>query len=141
MVSQPSSLLSNKKHIDTNGNTVSTLKKRKISQTTDKELTVTDAPNKKRVRMALSVNKPDSDDGEIQRETVSHAEYVKVRSTADEILSKYQSNSHLIVKPLSQDSWLIRTIKQVITSTDRVIQPHKYRFETIAKQKNSTQSY
>ena len=62
MVSQPSS---NKKHIDTNGNTVSTLKKRKISQTTDKELTVTDAPNKKRARTAPPVNDPDSDDEEM----------------------------------------------------------------------------
>ena len=141
MVAKPDSLTSNEKHSDTTRDTVSTLNKRKISQTTDKELAVIDAPKKEMVRTAPPVSEPDSDDEEMQRETVSHAEYVKARSTAEKILSKYRSSSHLIVKPVSQDSWLIRTIKQVITSTDRVTNHTNIDSKTIVKEQNSTQSY
>ena len=89
MVDQPSSLTLNEKHIDTNDNTVSTLNKLKISRTTDKELTVIDAPNKKRVRTAPPASELDSDDEEMQSETSSHAEYAKTRNNTEKILSKY----------------------------------------------------
>ena len=48
---------------------------------------------------------------------------------ANNILSKRKNDLHAKNNPQSQDSWLMHTIKKVIKSTDRVINPHKYKFQ------------
>ena len=48
---------------------------------------------------------------------------------ANKIMGKLKNDMHRINHPMSRDSWLMAAIKTVINSTDKIILPHKYRFE------------
>ena len=48
---------------------------------------------------------------------------------ASEIMSKYKNKLHANTHPNSSASWLIYTIKQVMSSTDKGINPHRYKFD------------
>ena len=48
---------------------------------------------------------------------------------ATEIMSKFKTIKHVQSNPTSKDAWLIATIKSIIITSDKIILPHKYKFE------------
>ena len=63
---------------------------------------------------------------------VNQQELAKQKMAAMEkahlILSKFKNNIHRKTNPTSKKSWLIHTVQTIVTSVDKVIQPHHYRF-------------
>ena len=48
---------------------------------------------------------------------------------ATSIIGKQRTKLHCITYPSSTESWLVHTIRTIIKTTDKVISPHKYKFE------------
>ena len=44
-------------------------------------------------------------------------------------MSEYKNKLHLDTYPNSKDIWLLHTMKRIFKSTDKIINPHKYKFE------------
>ena len=66
----------------------------------------------------------DSDE-DILNERVSDEKKSQAREKASKIMGK----SNIIEKGNKKDSWLVKAIKGIISSTDKVINKHKYKFE------------
>ena len=60
---------------------------------------------------------------------ISEDEKVQAMEKASEIMRKYKNKSHFNTHPRSKDSWLIHKIKRIVQSPNRMINPHKYKFE------------
>ena len=68
-------------------------------------------------------------DDDILHENIPEETRIKAMEKANKIMGKLQNDKHRIAHPRSRDSWLMAAIKTIINSTDKIILPHKYRFE------------
>ena len=48
---------------------------------------------------------------------------------ANEIMSKLNNDMYRKTNPTLHESWLMATIKTIVNSTNKIILPHKYKFE------------
>ena len=48
---------------------------------------------------------------------------------AENILSKYKNAIHKKIHTTSEMSWLIYTLKSIISTADKMMKPHNYKFE------------
>ena len=60
---------------------------------------------------------------------ISEKERMKAMEKASNLLGKSFNIIHKSTHPKSTDSWLMHKIKTIISTTDKVINPHRYRFE------------
>ena len=68
-------------------------------------------------------------DNDILNKNVSDTCKIKAMERAAEILSESKTHLHLQTNPKSKDLWLMTTIKTIINTSDKIISPHKYKFE------------
>ena len=69
------------------------------------------------------------EDDHVLNKKIPEKDQIQAMEEANKNLSKCKNDLHTKKNPRSQDSWLMHTIKKVIKSTDRVINPHKYKFQ------------
>ena len=71
----------------------------------------------------------DSEEDDILNEKVSEKVKIEAMNRAADIMSECKTKLHHVTHPNSTDSWLIHTKKTIISSTDKIISPHKYTFK------------
>ena len=71
----------------------------------------------------------DSDKEDILNEKVSDKTKLKAMEKATSIIGTHRKKLNRKTFPSSKDSWLLYTIRTIITSTNKIIFPHKYKFE------------
>ena len=71
----------------------------------------------------------ESDDDDVLNEKVSNERKIKSMEKAQRILSKCKTNIHYKTNIRTKTSWLMHTISHIIMTTDKIMQPHKYKFE------------
>ena len=76
-----------------------------------------------------TISDEESDNDDILHEHISEETKIKAMKKANRIMSRLNNNIHIKTNPGSRESWLMATIKTIINNTDRVILPHKYKFE------------
>ena len=77
---------------------------------------------------------PDNDD--ILNNNISDERKIKAMEQATKIMNKSKTNIHLLSNSNSKDSWLVAIIESIITTSDKVIRPHKYKFENTREAAN-----
>ena len=92
------------------------------------------APGHKRPKSILkkpsdTFSDEESSDDDLLNEKVPDKQRVAAMDKAAHIISEYKTHLHLVANPTSTDSWLMNTIRTTITSADKIISPHKYKFE------------
>lgn len=90
-----------------------------------------DTNNSSRLPPTATFIDKESDNDDVLKEKISDEIKSKVIEKAQRILSKYKTNTNCKTNPNIKISWLMHTIGQIIKTTDKVIQPHKYRFDNI----------
>ena len=86
-------------------------------------------PRQKAIQTNTNTFVDESSDDDVLNERTSDKSKIEAMEKATNIMSKYKNDCHISNNPKSKDSWLIHTIKSIINSTDKVISPHKYKFE------------
>ena len=76
-----------------------------------------------------AANENSKDEEDVLNENISDERNIKAMEKAEQVLSKSKTQLHLQANPSSKDSWLITTMKTIIHMSDKIISPHKYRFE------------
>lgn len=56
---------------------------------------------------------------------------IKSMEKVSQSMSEYKTGLHHVVHPISTNSWLMHSIKTIISYTDKIICKHKYKFENI----------
>ena len=69
-----------------------------------------------------------SDDDDILNENIPEKMKFEAMDRAAHITSEYKTNLHNITHPNSSYSWLIHTIRKIVSGTDKITSPHKYTF-------------
>ena len=70
----------------------------------------------------------ENEGNDILNEKVSTKSKQRAENRAIEIMSKYKNDQHKLKNPTSKESWLMHTIRTVISAADRIILLHKYKF-------------
>ena len=71
----------------------------------------------------------DSDDEDILNENVPIEIKIEAMEKATKIMSKSKNNIHRRTNPNSSRSWLMHTIKNIITKIDKTMSKHRFKFE------------
>ena len=71
---------------------------------------------------------PDEHD-DILNENIPEDEKIRAMEDASRIMSKSKNKMHFKTHNNTKESWLVYTMRRVISAADKVINPHNYKFE------------